>query len=84
MEKTTRIALAIGFSITVGGLIFILLGEGIVYLANLFNNPSGINFGSSLAGTGYAMIIVLFIVLVTLVGYVLYQHSQNNSSWSGF
>lgn len=85
MERSTRLAIAVGLGITAGGLIFILIGDGIMYLGNLFNDNSGVDFGSSLAMTGYAMIIILIIVFVSVVGYLIYRHSQSNSSgWNGF
>jgi hypothetical protein len=77
--------MAVGLGVTVGGLFFILIGDGIMYFGNLFNDRSGVDFGSSLATTGYAIIVVLVIVLVSVVGYLVYRHSQNNSSgWSGY
>ncbi len=84
METSTKLAIAGALGLSVGALVFILIGDGIIYFANLFGAPSGAAFGSSLVDVGYGIIALLLIVFVAVVGYLVYQHRQNSSSsWSG-
>jgi hypothetical protein len=85
LERSTKLAIAGALGLTVGALIFILIGDGIIYLANLVSVPSGAAFGSSLVDVGYGIIALLVIIFVAVVGYLVYRHSQSTySSWSGF
>jgi len=83
LEATTKLAIAAGVGITVGGLIFILVGDGIAYLGNLFNNQSGVDLGSSLATTGVAIIVVVIVVFVSVIGYLVYRSRSNSFGWGG-
>jgi len=74
-----------GFGLTVGALAFILMGDGIIYFANLLDTPSGAAYGSTLADVGYTIIGVMITVFALVICYLLYQRSQNSSSpWSAY
>ena len=84
METSTRLVIAAGCALVIGALAFILMGEGIAYFGNLLNDPSGVEFGSSLTDIGYAIIVTLLIIVISVVGYLVYRHNQSNSGiWSG-
>ena len=76
LEKGTILVVAVGFIL--GALIFILMGNGIIYFANLSSEPSGVALGWSLVETGYGIITVLLLLFILAVGYLIYQ--RNSSS----
>jgi len=83
LEATTKLAIAAGVGIIVGGLIFILVGDGIAYFGKLLNDQSGVDFGSSLATTGFVVIFIVIVVFVSVVGYLVYRSRSNSFGWSG-
>ena len=83
LERSTRIALATGFALTVSAMLFILIGDGIEYFSNLIGSSPGHGLGASFVWTGYGIIALLVIVFISVIAYLAYRAMHDRgANWS--
>jgi hypothetical protein len=85
MDRSTRLALATGATLVFGALIFILMGDGIIYFSSFFAGSPGSSFGSSLVTTGYVVLAIVVISFILAVVYLVHRSTSSSSdSWSSW
>lgn len=85
MDRSTRFALATGATLVFGALVFILMGDGIIYFSSFFTGSPGASFGSSLVTTGYIVLAIVVISFILAIVYLVHKSTSGSSNkWSSW
>jgi hypothetical protein len=83
MDRGTKLAIGFGVGLTVFSLALIAIGDLTSYFASGFGYALGVQTGSSISMTGWAIIIVMLTIVLTIVAVWVYRQfrSQSSSPW---
>jgi len=78
LDRVAKVAIGVGLGLAAFSFLLIITGSAISWGAAQFNNPGGESFGSSLAGTGWLIIALMFVTLFVIVAVWLYAKTRNS------
>ncbi len=81
MDRGTKVAVGFGVGLTLFSLALIVVGDIASYFAGMFGYSAGVQAGSSLAGTGFAIIAIMLAIVAVIVAVWIYRQFHPESSY---
>ena len=83
MDRGTKLAVGFGVGLMIFSLALIAIGDLTSYFAGGLGYAAGVQAGSSISETGWAIIIIMLTIVITIVAVWVYRQfrPQSSSPW---